>query len=114
MKNILNKQIFYNFKLHLFIVLTTIFTAVWGLFYYDFYQIAQSESGIFFYPSYLFKENISPWSSYYMGQRSSLMLPYFTFVFRFIVNPDFSQPFISQFGYYLLLFYLGFLGLFKL
>ena len=114
MKSILNKQIFYNFKLHLFIVLTIILTAALGLFYYDFHQIAQSESGIFFYPSYLFKDNISPWSSYYMGQRSSLVLPYLTFIFRFTIDPDFPHPFISQFGYYLILFYLGFLGLYLL
>ena len=114
MKSILNKQIFYNFKLHLFIVLTIILTAAWGLFYYDFHQIAQSESGLFFYPSYTFENNINSWSSYFLGQRNSMSLSYTTFIFRFMFNHDFSHPFISQFGYYLLLFYLGYAGFYLL
>lgn len=114
MKKILNKPIFYNFKLHVFLILIIIFISTWGLFYYDYYQLAQSESGIFFYPSYTFEGNINSWGSYFMGYRNSTMLPYLTFLFRFMFSHDFKPVFISQFLYYFSLFSFGVLGLYKL
>jgi hypothetical protein len=114
MRKILNRQIFYNFKVNLIIVLSIITLSVCGLFYYDTYQVAQSESGILFYPSHTFENNLSSWGSYYFGSRTSSFLSYYTFIFRFLTFPEFSYPFINQFLYYLSLSLLCFWGFFLL
>ena len=124
MRNILSRLNFYNSKFISFlrsfrfihhVIVVSIFLAVcvFGIFYYDFYQVAQSESGIFFYPSYNFQENLNSWGSYYFGSRSSQSLAYTTFIFRFFIYPDFPYPFIVQFSYYLILILLGWFGFYK-
>jgi len=114
MRKILNRQIFYNFKFNLIIVLSIITLSIFGLFYYDTFQVAQSESGILFYPSYTFTNNLSSWGSYYFGYRNSSFLSYSTFIFRFLTFPEFSYPFINQFLYYLSLSFLCYWGVYLL
>jgi len=113
-KNIFHKQIFYNFYLHLSICLIILSISCWSLFYFDLYPVAQSESGIFFYPSYVFTDNLRNWSEFYMGARNSIHQSYQTFIFRFLITPGTTlNPFYIQFSYYLIMFYLGFLGFYK-
>lgn len=113
-RNIFHKQIFSNFYLHLIVCLLILSISCWSLFYYDTYPVAQSESGIFFYPSYIFTQNLKNWSEFYLGARNSIHQSYQTFIFRFLITPDISiNPFYIQFSYYLIMFYLGFLGMYK-
>jgi len=121
MRNILNKLNFYrqkfssNVTINYHFVIISVFLAlsVFGVFYYDFYQIAQSESGIFFYPSYLFQEPLTSWSSYFFGSRNAQSLVYTTFLYRFFITPDFPFPFIVQYSYYFLLVLIGWYGFYK-
>lgn len=113
-KNIFHKLTFSNFYLNLSLCLLLLTISCWSLFYYDTYPIAQSESGIFFYPSFIFTENLDNWSEFYMGARNSIHQSYQTFLYRFLITPE-SQinPFYIQFSYYMLMFYLAFLGFYK-
>lgn len=124
MRNILNKlnyckakliSLFKGLKVFHHYLLISLFLAicVFGMFYYDFYQVAQSESGIFFYPSYIFQENLNGWGSYYFGSRNSQSLAYTTFIFRFFIYPEAPFPFLVQYSYYLLIILIGWYGFHK-
>lgn len=87
--------------------------SAWALFYYDNFPLAQSESGLFFYPSFLFEGYKSTWSTFGFGADGALMLPLKTFIFVYFLNHDSNiDPFLVQFSFYFSLFCLSYLGIY--